>query len=198
MSELADIATIQGTAPQNKRRRNIIISVVVILFNVGLAALLLALVLTPVSHPPSDPLVGHHAPGFTLAMLRPQAGKSSLSLADFKGRPVVLNFWASWCDPCKQEAPLLENSWKQVQAQGKDVVILGIDFQESISAGASFLRQYGITYQSVADARGTAADAYGVTSLPATIFINRSGTVVSRVPGQLTAKVLASNLKLIV
>ncbi len=70
------------------------------LLNVGLLALLLTQLLTPAPNAGSDPLVGHPAPNFTLAMLHPDTRKSALSLSNFKGKPVVLNFWASWRAPC--------------------------------------------------------------------------------------------------
>src|SRR5579864_2113615 len=129
MSELAENAPVQGSELKNKRR--ILIFCVVSLLNVGLLALLLMLLLTPAPNAGSDPLVGHSAPNFSLAMLRPSTSTTALSLSNFKGKAVVLNFWASWCDPCKEELPLLESTWKQLQAQGKDVVFLGIDFRES-------------------------------------------------------------------
>ena len=197
MPELAENAPVQGLVRKNKRRRRMLIFCVVSLVNVGLLALILTQLLTPAPHSGSDPLVGHAAPNFSLAMLRPNSRNSALALSNFKGKPVVLNFWASWCDPCKEEAPLLESSWKQVQAQGKDVVFLGIDFQDLNNAGISFLKLNSITYPTVLDADGSVAIKYGVTSLPQTIFINRNGTVMSRVPRELTAPVLSSNLQLI-
>jgi len=195
MAELAENAPVQGSVRKNKRR--ILIFCVVSLLNVGLVTLLLILLLTPASNARSDPLVGHPAPNFSLALLRPQIEKSALSLSNFKGKAVVLNFWASWCDPCKEEVPLLESAWKQLQAQGKDVVFLGIDFRESNNDAISFLQLYSITYPTALDADGSAASKYGVTSLPQTIFINRNGIVMSRVPQQLTAQALSSNLQLI-
>jgi len=197
MSELAENAPVQGSVHKNKRRRRVLIFCVVSLLNVGILALLLTQLLTPAPNVVSDPLVGHPAPDFSLAMLRPVTGKSALSLSNFKGKPVVLNFWASWCAPCKEEAPLLEGTWKQMQAQGKDAVILGVDFQDSNTDGMSFLQLYSITYPIVLDAGGSVASKYGITSLPQTIFINRHGTVMSRVPRELTAQVLSSKLQLI-
>jgi len=197
MSELAENALVQEPARKHKRRRKMLLFCVVSLFNVGLLAFLVTQLLTPVFKTTPDPLVGHPAPNFSLAMLGPTTGKSALSLADFKGKAVVLNFWASWCAPCQEELPLLESTWKRMQAQGKNVIFLGIDFQESNSAATSFLQQNNITYQAVLDTNGSAASKYGITSLPDTIFIDRNGLVKSKVLQQLTPQALASNLQLI-
>jgi cytochrome c biogenesis protein CcmG/thiol:disulfide interchange protein DsbE len=195
MPELAENAPVQESVSKNKRKRRILIFCVVSLLNVGLLALILTQLLTPATNSVSDPLVGHLAPNFSLAMLRPENGKSTLSLSNFKGKAVVLNFWASWCEPCKEEAPLLESSWKQMQAQGKDVVFLGIDDQDSNINGLSFVQLNRLTYPIVVDADGSVTIKYGLTSLPDTIFINRNGTVLSRVSRQLTTQALSSSLK---
>ncbi len=198
MPEPTENVPVQESMRKDRRRRRILIFCVVSLFNVGLLALLLTQLLTPAPNSRSDPLVGHPAPNFSLAMLHSDSGKSVLSLSNFKGKPVVLNFWASWCEPCKEEAPLLESTWKRLQAQGKDVVFLGIDYQEASNDGLSFLQLYSITYPAVLDASGSVAIKYSVTALPQTIFINRNGTVMSRVPKELTAQALSSNLQLII
>ena len=198
MSEVAQNASVKESVRKNKRKRRIVIFCVVTLLNVGLLALILTQLLTPATHSVSDPLVGHAAPNFSLVMLHPDSGKNSLSLSNFKGKPIVLNFWASWCQPCKDELPLLENAWKQLQAQKKDIVFLGIDFQESSSEATSFLQLHGITYLGGLDTDGSIASKYGVTSLPQTIFIDRNGTVTSREPQELTAQELSKNLQLII
>ena len=195
MSELAENAPVQESVRKNKRRRRIVIFCVVSLVNVGLLALILTQLLTPAAHTVSDPLIGHPAPNFLLVMLHTDSGKSVLSLSNFKGKPIVLNFWASWCQPCKEELPLLENAWKQMQAQKKDIVFLGIDFQESKSDATSFLQLHGITYPAGLDTNGSIANIYRITSLPQTIFIDRNGTVTSREPRELTAQVLSTNLQ---
>jgi cytochrome c biogenesis protein CcmG, thiol:disulfide interchange protein DsbE len=198
MPELIENAPDEKSVRKNKHRRRILIFSLVSLLNLGLVALLLKLLLTPAPNTTvSDPLIGHPAPNFSLAMLRSNTGQTSLSLSNFKGKPIVLNLWASWCDPCKQEMPLLETTWKQMQAQGKNVVFLGIDFQDSNSDATSFIQQYSITYPIVLDATGSVATKYGIASLPVTIFINRNGMVVSRVARQLTQQALSSNLQLI-
>ncbi len=184
-------------APAGKRKRKLLIIGAISLVNVGLLVLLLTQLLTPASQAHADPLIGHMAPVFALTVLSSQAGSRALALEDLRGKALVVNFWASWCDPCKEEAPLLENAWKQAQAQGKNVVFVGIDFQEAKGEALGFLQAYNITYPLVLDTSGAVAGKYYITSLPDTIFINRSGIVVSKIARQITAQVLTSNLQLI-
>ena len=195
MAELAENRPVQEVTSQPKRRRKMLILCVVSLVNVGLLALLVSQLLTSAKVAVSDPLVGHPAPGFSLATLEQNSSKSLLSLADFNGKPLVVNFWASWCAPCKEELPLLEQHWQQAQARGQATAFLGIDFEETGSDAASFLQLYHVTYPIGLDADGSVASRYGVTALPQTIFINRQGTVVKRIAGELTAQSLSSALQ---
>ena len=190
----------QIPAPGRKssRKRRITIFAVVSLLNAGLLIFLWTQLLTPAQNQnqahSADPLIGHAAPNFMLDALSLHAAPA-ISLASFKGKPVVLNVWNSACVPCVQEAPLLQSQWQRVQSQG--IVFIGIDFQDAKSDGVSFLQKYGITYLNVLDATGSTAISYGVTGAPETIFINRQGIVISRVIGELTVQTLQSNLQLI-
>ncbi len=188
----------QIPAPGRKgsRKRSITIFAVISLLNVGLLVFLWTQLLTPAQNAAQvqDPLVGHPAPNFRLDALSLHSA-APISLANFKGKPVVLNVWSSTCVPCVNEAPLLQSLWRRVQSQG--VVFIGIDFQDIKSDGLSFLKKYGVTYPNVLDASGSTAISYGVTGTPETLFINRQGVVVSRVAGELTEQTFQSNLKLI-
>lgn len=184
---------------KGSRKRNITIFIVVTLLNIGLLIFLWTQLLTPAKNSAqgqnqtNDPLIGHPAPNFTLDALSQHS--VSISLANFKGKPVVLNVWNSTCGPCVNEAPLLQSQWQRTQSQG--VVFIGIDFQDTKSDGLSFLKKYGVTYPNVLDVSGSTAISYGVTGTPETIFIDRQGVVVSRVPYELTEQTLQSNLQLI-
>jgi cytochrome c biogenesis protein CcmG/thiol:disulfide interchange protein DsbE len=113
------------------------------------------------------------APAFTLDRLdRP--GK--LSLASYRGRPIVLNFWASWCVPCKDEAPLLEAVWKRYRDQG--LVVVGVDINDLRSDARRFARENGMSYPLVFDGVGETSTDYGLTGVPETFFIARSGKLV--------------------
>lgn len=187
-----------GENPPHKRsrKRNILIFTVVMLINIGLLALLWTQLLTPAqsgsSQNASDPLIGQTAPNFTLPALTDKSGQK-IALADLKGKAVVINFWSSTCQPCKEEMPLLETQWERVQQQG--VVFLGIDVEDTTSDGLAFLKAYGATYPSVIDTGGRTLVDYGVTYTPETIFIDRTGKVIGAVRMQITSQQLQDNLQ---
>ena len=187
---------------KSSRKRSITIFIIVSLLNAALLGLLWSQLLTPAhndntSQASVSPLVGKPAPNFTLAALNIHSA-STISLASFKGKAVIINVWNSTCAPCVQEAPLLQSEWQRVQRQGQGVVFLGMDFQDLRSDGLSFLQKYGITYPNVLDASGSVAISYGVTGTPETIFIDQRGVVVQKVIGELTAQTLESNLKQVI
>lgn len=129
---------------------------------------------------PAAPLVGHVAPDFTLRVWNGSAGQT-IHLADLRGKPVVVNFWASWCAECVEEQPLLQSAWQKYQAQG--VVVLGLAYNNQESDGLPFLRQRNVTYPCGVDAGGSAPTDYAVTGVPETVFINRAGVVVYKSTG---------------
>jgi cytochrome c biogenesis protein CcmG, thiol:disulfide interchange protein DsbE len=88
----------------------------------------------------------------------------------------VLNFWASWCVPCKGEATMLEQASRQYRKQG--VVFLGVDFHDVAGDARTFLEHHGVTYPTVQDGSGSVADRYGVSAVPETYFIDRQGRLV--------------------
>src|SRR2546421_6845545 len=112
------------------------------------------------------------APAFSLPRLE---GGGKVSLASLRGKAVVVNFWASWCAPCKREAPALERSWKQHSSQG--LVVLGIDANDVSGDARRFARKLGITYPLV-HAPTTIWDDWGVTGVPETFFVDRRGRLV--------------------
>lgn len=120
------------------------------------------------------------APAFTLPVL---AGGGTVkgpegrpvSLADLRGSVVVVNFWASWCDPCKNEAPLLQALAERQARNG--VVVLGIDVQDVSQDAKDFMRTYGMTYPSLRDRNDDVKNAYAATGVPETFVIDRSGRI---------------------
>jgi len=121
------------------------------------------------------------APSFRLDRLdRP--GK--LTLAAYRGRPVVVNFWGSWCAPCKEEAPVLEGVWQRYRGRG--LVVIGIDFYDVKSVARRFARENRMTYPLAYDGPGKTLSDYGVAAAPETYFVARNGKLVcDRIQGGL-------------
>jgi cytochrome c biogenesis protein CcmG/thiol:disulfide interchange protein DsbE len=117
------------------------------------------------------------APDFTLAVLVPGGNVTGdggrLSLASLRGRPVVLNLWASWCDPCKEEAPILESLWTRYRAKG--VVVLGVNTQDITGDAKAFIKRYGLTFPSVRDGSDDTQHKFGTAQLPETFVIDPDG-----------------------
>ena len=112
------------------------------------------------------------APDRALPVLGAQGKRT---LASYRGKPVVLNFWASWCTPCKQEAPLLEKAQRRLAAHGGTV--LGVAFRDTTPDANAFVRRYGLTYPSLRDVDGKLAQDYGTRALPETFVIDADGRV---------------------
>ena len=118
------------------------------------------------------------APAFTLERLD---GNGELSIESLRGKAVVLNFWASWCAPCKDETPLLQEAWQRWEDKG--VVFVGVDGKDFRGDARDFLARYGVTYPNVYDGKGSTVGRYGVTGFPETYFIDAAGKVRYRIAG---------------
>lgn len=119
------------------------------------------------------PLIGKSAPPLVLESL----DGGQVSLASLEGRPVVLNFWASWCVPCREEAPLFRELGER-QTAGTGLAVLGVLFQETKEQNAlDFIREFALAYPSLRDPQSQVAINYGVGGIPETFFIDRSGVI---------------------
>ena len=146
------------------------------------------------------------APGFTLSVIWPHdetwpAGArhaladGRLSLRDLRGHPVVLNFFASWCVACKDEARLLHAEAQRWQGK---VLFLGVDVQDLTGDARAFARKYGINYVAVRDRSNTAYSAFGLTGVPESYFIDGRGRAVVHIPGEATRATLAQGIAAII
>jgi len=132
------------------------------------------------------------APVFELEQLD---GAKTVSLADYRGKAVVLNFWASWCAPCKDEAPELESVWQRWR--DKDVVIVGVDLQDFGTDAQRFVDRYDLSYPVLRDTQNWTWGRYGLSGLPETYFVDRQGRLVGEhVEGPVSAEELDRNIQI--
>jgi cytochrome c biogenesis protein CcmG/thiol:disulfide interchange protein DsbE len=132
----------------------------------------------PLSSSPS-PREGFLAPAFTLDTL---AG-GTVALPDLRGKVVVVNFWASWCFPCRQETPALQAVYQQYKDSGVVVVGLNLTNQDSMADVRTFAHAYGLTYPILLDRDGSVGLQYRVQGLPSTFFVSRKGVIRTVVVG---------------
>ena len=138
---------------------------------------------------PGSPEPGGQAPDFALRDLE----KEVVKLSNFRGQPVVLNFFASWCLPCMAEMPLIQEAHLQAEARG--YVVLGIAVQDSRQAIRSLSKSMGLTFPVVFDGDNSVGLAYQVIGPPATFFIDRKGQIISSVLGVMDHEELEGELK---
>ncbi len=118
------------------------------------------------------------APSFTL----PRLGRDgSISLASLRGKAVIVNFWASWCRPCADEAPALQRAWERHRDDG--LVLVGVDYDDVHGDALAFARKHGLTYPLVYDKDKRVVLEYGLSGVPETFFIDRRGHIVGRIAG---------------
>jgi cytochrome c biogenesis protein CcmG/thiol:disulfide interchange protein DsbE len=151
---------------------------------------LLALLVWKLTHQQHAPPVGSKAPAFTLPRLD---GPGSVSLASLRGHPVVLNFWASWCPPCKTEASALEQDWQRYRDRGIEFV--GVDSSDLASEGRTFVAAHGLTFPMLEDGSGGVKGSYGIKQMPETYVLDANGKVVAHLAGPITGGGYASQFR---
>lgn len=131
----------------------------------------------------SQAVSGDEAPSFELPLLK-ESG--SLTDEDLRGQPVVVNFWASWCIPCREEAPLLERTWRKYRDEG--VMFLGVNIKDSEPDALAFMERYDITYPTVRDIDEGLVRGFGIKGLPETFFIDDDWTFIGTLAGPRSAE----------
>lgn len=134
-------------------------------------------------------MVNRPAPDFTLTTFK----GTTISLEGLTGKPIVINFWASWCPPCRIEAPLLERTWRAYK--NRDVVFIGVDVQDREEDALNYIREFDITYPNGPDPTGEISIDYGVSGLPVTFFVSGKGEIVRRWVGAIEKSVLISSIE---
>jgi len=107
-----------------------------------------------------------------------------VSLADLRGKPAAINFWASWCGPCRQEAPELERLARSLHGRAR---LIGVNYTDSLGGARHFIREFHLTYPNLRDPDGVVGDRYGLTGLPGTAIVDPHGQLVELLRGPQTA-----------
>ena len=172
----------EAPPPSGSRTRGMVVAGVVLALVLGVAWVAVSVMGS--GDLGQDPF-GRAAPDFSLPKLR---GEGNIALSDYAGSPVVLNFWASWCGPCKDEAPILAATEKAWRDQG--VVFLGVDTTDNREDAKAFEETFGIEYDSVFDVNGELSVSYGVLGYPETFFIDADGVIRAKHVGPIDAQTL--------
>ncbi len=136
-----------------------------------------------------SPLIDTQAPSFALTLFDGKA----IRLEDFRGKVVLINFWASWCVPCRAEALALEDAWKRNRDRG--VVFIGVNIQDKEEDARAFMKEFGITYLNGPDASGKIAIDYGVWGIPETFFIDPQGRITYKHAGEVKPALIGAKLQ---
>ena len=139
---------------------------------------------------PEAPIAGYRAPDFTLTTLT----GDTVRLSDYRGQPVVVNFWATWCPPCRAEIPHFQAASRRYNGR---IIFLGVDDGEPVATVAPFAAKMGITYPIPLDTESAVSRLYRVNSLPSTFFIDASGVIRHVQFGLVTEAVLEENVQVL-
>ena len=179
---MTDTSTTIPTARRRRLPALVIVLGILVVFVGGLLGLLLI-------NPPERTLCDEPAPDLTLTLFDGYHGtwqETNLSLADLQGKGVVLNFWASWCQPCEQEAADLEAAWQQYKDKG--IVFVGVDYLDQEPSAKRYLDKFGVSYPNGPDLQGLISKRYTIRGVPETFFISPEGKIVGcRKVGPLSA-----------
>jgi cytochrome c biogenesis protein CcmG/thiol:disulfide interchange protein DsbE len=171
--------------------RRVLVPGVTVLAIVGFVALLVAglIIREPLTGASGATRVNQPAADFTLPLL----GGGEVTLSSLRGKPVVINFWASWCPPCRDEASVLEKMWQAYRNRG--VTFIGVDIQDTEEAARAYIEEFQVTYPNGRDIDGRITIDYGVSGIPVTFFIDGEGLIVSRWVGAVDEALLTTGIE---
>ena len=135
-----------------------------------------------------QPAVGHPAPDFTLTRF---GTGEKVNLSDLRGKPLILNFWATWCGPCRAEMPALQAAYERY---GDDLLVVGVDQGEEGAVVGPFLDEFGITFPILLDGDMAVGREYRIMGLPTTFFIDSQGIIRGVHAGQINSAILAEGI----
>jgi cytochrome c biogenesis protein CcmG/thiol:disulfide interchange protein DsbE len=164
----------------------------VLFVGTAIAAALIAVLFVGLGNDPQQirsPMIGRPAPAFALKEV---GTGQTLDLQTLRGKPTIINFWATWCMPCYQEHPVLIDN---ARLFGSKVRFVGVVFNDDERSIAKFLRERGSAFPTLIDQQGKTAIAYGVGGVPETFFLDRQGIIVAKFSGPMTTDVLQANLE---
>lgn len=152
-----------------------------------LTSVLLVMGCQPLSEPPTTtsstgPLKGNLAPDFQLQDFDGQ----TISLSNLRGKPVLLNFWATWCGPCVHEMPFIQQIYEEWS--GKGLVLLTINVRETSSKAKAFMKSHDLSFPVLLDTRGSVADKYYIRGIPTTFLIDKDGLIAGYKVGAFQSK----------
>lgn len=159
-----------------------------------LAAILVLAVMAFYQSSPANreelPKTGYRAPQFSLQGLNGQ----TYSLKNLNGKPVVLNFWASWCGPCRTEAPELVRLYEKYK--GKiEIYAINVTSSDSVEGARAFAKEYGFMFPVLLDEKGAVSQQYGILPIPTTFFVDGDGVIVEQVTGLVDPKSMEAKFK---
>ena len=161
----------------------------VVLVIAGVVGLIALLAYGVASESPDTEVTGEAAPDISLP---PLEGGEERSLADWRGQVVVLNYWASWCEPCRDESPLLER-WHQ-KISKRNATVLGVDVLDVTSDAEDFIDRYDLTYPHLRDKDGSTQEEFGIVAYPETFVIDREGRITATARGPVDDEFMRENV----
>lgn len=178
-------------AKKKRKKRNRLIFRTLVLA-VMLIAVVYALV-TNLQEETSVYEIGDKAPDFQLEQINPNNDRETIRLNDMQGKGVMLNFWGTWCEPCKDEMPYMQKLYPKYKDQGIEIVAVSLDGTELVVH--NFINEYDLTFPVPHDKKDQVRELYSIGPMPTTYFIDPEGTIVEKVEGALSLEHLEDHLK---